>query len=342
MINLMKEFRWSLGFAVLAMLLAWQWAGFAGLFAVAILMVLEVSLSFDNAVVNAGILEKMEPVWQERFLTWGMVIAVFGMRVLFPLVIVSIVASLPISDVAVMALNDAPRYAEHLASSHLQVAAFGGMFLLMVFLGFFFDAEKDTHWFALVESKLAMLGNLKSIELVIALVILMISVEYLPEAVRFETIIAGLMGLVLYVLLNSLNDWMESSIDLTGTAARAGLVSFLYLEVLDASFSFDGVIGAFAITQDIVIIMLGLGVGALFVRSITISLVRHGTLNAYIYLSHGAHYAIGALALIMMLSMHTHVPEVITGLIGAAFISAGIWSSMRFNRAQLAQSEARQ
>ena len=120
--------------------------------------------------------------------------------------------------------------------------------------------------------------------------------------------------------------------DLIGTAGRAGLASFLYLEVLDASFSFDGVIGAFAITKDVVIIMLGLGIGALFVRSITIYLVKHETLSAYRYLDHGAHYAVGALATIMMLSMHFHVPEVITGLIGILFISAGIWSSVRHNK----------
>jgi hypothetical protein len=339
MIELIKEFRWSLGFAVFAVLAAWQWAGATAAFAVAILIVLEVSLSFDNAVVNAGILEKMDPVWQQRFLTWGMIIAVFGMRVLFPLVIVSIIADLSILDVGMMAINDAPTYASHLASSHLQVAAFGGMFLLMVFLGFFFDKEKDVHWIGAVESTLSHLGNLKSIELVVALIILMVSVKSLPPEVQFGTMLAGLMGLVLFVLLNALNDWMESSVDVTGTATRAGLVSFLYLEVLDASFSFDGVIGAFAITQDIVVIMLGLGVGALFVRSITISLVKHGTLNEYVYLSHGAHYAIGALAFIMMLSMHMHVPEVITGLIGAAFITAGILSSIRFNRAQLAKGE---
>jgi hypothetical protein len=102
--------------------------------------------------------------------------------------------------------------------------------------------------------------------------------------------------------------------------------------VLDASFSFDGVIGAFAITKDVVIIMLGLGVGALFVRSITIYLVRQGTLSAYRYLDHGAHYAVGALATIMVISMHFHVPELITGLIGILFISAGVWSSVRHNK----------
>jgi hypothetical protein len=338
MIALIKEFRWSLFFTFLAMAIAWQWAGWTGLFTVAILIVLEVSLSFDNAVVNATILEKMDPVWQRRFLTWGILIAVFGMRVLFPLVIVAVIANLSLWEVANLAFYDADTYAKHLSESHVQVAAFGGMFLLMVFLGFFFDKEKDIHWLGVIERSLSKVGNLESVELILAIVILMISVHYLPEAVQFEAIIAGLMGMVLYVSLNSLNNWMEAGIDVTGTAARAGLVSFLYLEVLDASFSFDGVIGAFAITKDIVIIMLGLGIGALFVRTITISLVEHGVLNQYIYLSHGAHYAIGALATIMILSMHTHVPEVITGLIGAVFIGAGVWSSVRFNRKQLAQS----
>lgn len=70
----------------------------------------------------------------------------------------------------------------------------------------------------------------------------------------------------------------------------AGIGGFLYLEVLDASFSFDGVIGAFAITSDVVVIMLGLAIGAMFVRSMTIYLVEKGTLEAYIYLEHGAHY----------------------------------------------------
>jgi len=332
MFLLLKEFRWSLVFSVVAMLLAWQWAGWEGLFAVAILMVLEISLSFDNAVVNAGILEKMEPIWQQRFLTWGMLIAVFGMRVLFPLVIVALIASMSIWDVGYMALNDPQTYATHLASSHIQVAAFGGMFLLMVFLGFIFDKEKDIHWLGKLEHSLSKLGNLESIEIVAALILLLTTVHFLPQGDQAGALVAGIIGLVTFVVLSGINKWMESSMDVTGAVARTGLASFMYLEVLDASFSFDGVIGAFAITQDVVIIMLGLGVGALFVRSITISLVKHGVLNAYVYLSHGAHYAIGALATIMFLSMHMHVPEVITGLIGAAFISAGMWSSIRHNR----------
>ncbi|OYX07831.1 MAG: hypothetical protein B7Z05_00485, partial [Thiotrichales bacterium 32-46-8] len=150
--HLFQHFRWSIGFTILALYLAWLWAGWAGLFTAAILIVLETSLSFDNAVVNAGILKKMDPVWQQRFLTWGMLIAVFGMRVIFPLAIVAIVASLSMWDVAHMALNDPDTYAMHLESSHVQVAAFGGMFLLMVFLGFILDDERDVHWLGSLEA----------------------------------------------------------------------------------------------------------------------------------------------------------------------------------------------
>jgi len=108
-----------------------------------------------------------------------------------------------------------------------------------------------------------------------------------------------------------------------------------YLEVLDASFSFDGVIGAFAITSDVVIIMLGLAIGAMFVRSMTIYLVEKGTLDAYVYLEHGAHYAIGALALIMLASgTGLHIPEVITGLVGVAFIVWAVISSISYSKKQ--------
>jgi len=335
-VKLLKEFRWSIGFMLIALYLAWAWAGLEGLAAAAILMVLEISLSFDNAVVNAKILQKMEPIWQQRFLTWGMLIAVFGMRVLFPLVIVALIAGLSMWDVAQMALYDSETYAHHLESSHVQVAAFGGIFLLMVFLGFIFDDEKEAHWLGKGEAWLSKMGQLESLEIIFALGLLLLSVSFLPTEQQAGALISGIAGVITFVLLESINklmeDNMETGIDVVGTAARTGLASFLYLEVLDASFSFDGVIGAFAITKDVVIIMLGLGIGALFVRSITISLVNHGVLNEYRYLDHGAHYAIGALATIMFISMHTEVPELITGLIGIIFISAGMWSSIRWNK----------
>jgi hypothetical protein len=124
----------------------------------------------------------------------------------------------------------------------------------------------------------------------------------------------------------------EEGEEVSDAIKRGSLMSFIYLEILDASFSFDGVIGAFAITQDVVIIMLGLTIGAMFVRSLTVFLVRQGTLDEYVFLEHGAHYAIGALAGIMLVSMKHEIPEVVTGLVGALFIGLSVMSSIFYKR----------
>ena len=120
---------------------------------------------------------------------------------------------------------------------------------------------------------------------------------------------------------------------------KAAFFLFLYLELLDASFSFDGVIGAFAITSDPIIIAIGLGVGAMYVRSLTIYLVNKGTLANYVYLEHGAHWAIGALAVLLLVTIGHHIPEVVTGLIGVGFIAAAFYWSVRENRRKSASGE---
>jgi hypothetical protein len=109
--------------------------------------------------------------------------------------------------------------------------------------------------------------------------------------------------------------------------------------VLDASFSFDGVVGAFAISSDILQITLGLGIGAMYIRSLTVFLVRKGTLDDYVYLEHGAHYAIGALAVILLVGIKYHIPEIVTGLIGVAFIGLALGSSILRNRREGAAEE---
>ena len=332
----MEHFRLSFLVTGISIILAFLWDGIFGVFIAVVLGVLEVSLSFDNAVVNASVLKRMDERWQGYFLTWGILVAVFGMRLLFPIVIVSVATGIGFVGVTNMALTDAPTYAQHLTDSHVQIAAFGGMFLLMVFLSFMLDKDKDLHWHA-IEEKLSLWGKLESIGVILALSILLILQQWLPETQRLDVLVSGVFGVVLYVMVDSLAALFED--EEQGDAAsnsikKAGVMSFLYLEVLDASFSFDGVIGAFAITQDVVIIMLGLAIGAMFVRSLTICLVKKGTLDEYIYLEHGAHYAIGILAFIMLISIRGHVPEMITGLSGAALIAFSVYSSIQHKREQ--------
>lgn len=345
----MQHFRISFIVTFICLGLAFWWGfhfehsiqtAFKLLMIAAILAVMEVSLSFDNAVVNASVLKEWNHYWRTLFLTVGMLVAVFGMRLVFPLAIVSFTTDMSLVESGKLALNNPTEYSRLLLSHHAEVAAFGGMFLMLVFLSFIFDAEKDIHWLHWIEEKLATLGKVDAVAIFVALSALLMSLSLVPEHETLKVLLAGAWGIVVYLGVNVLSAFLEDEEEhdpAVGELVKKGSIGgFLYLEVLDASFSFDGVIGAFAITNDVIIIMLGLTVGAMFVRSLTIFLVEKGTLDAYIFLEHGAHYAIGALAVIMLLSMKYEVPELVTGLIGVAFIGWSIVSSIRHRNSQAA------
>lgn len=308
---------------------AWAWGGLPALLIATLLAIMEVSLSFDNAVVNAAVLRRMSPRWQRAFLTWGILIAVFGMRLVFPVLIVAIATGLGLLDVAALAINSPEEYAQHLTAAHTGIAAFGGMFLLMVFLHFVCDEAKDTHWIGWIERRLAALGRMEAVEIALALALLLGLQAILPESERLTVMVAGVTGIASYVAVKGLAGLCGGGDSATVLAGKAGIGAFLYLEVLDASFSLDGVVGAFAMSKDVVVIMTGLAIGALFVRTLTVQLVRKGTLEQFIYLEHGAHWGIGALAAIMLASIHIHVSEVVTGLVGVSLIGLSLLSSIR-------------
>ena len=301
-------------------------------FIVAVLAILEVSLSFDNAVVNATVLKEMPPVWRRRFITWGIAIAVFGMRIVFPLLIVAIIARIDPWSALLMASTDPDQYSRVLSSAHVCVSAFGGAFLAMVGLRHFFDCEKDVHWIAIIERPLTRLGRVEAVELGLVMFLLYLISNGLAGLERLEFLVAGIFGLISYIAVDGISALLNVQSAVTGVVARSGAASFLYLEVLDASFSFDGVIGAFALSNNLFIIAIGLGIGAMFVRSLTIMLVEQETLASYRYLEHGAFYAVIALALIMFVNTIRHIPEAVTGLIGAGLIVTAFVDSIRYNR----------
>ena len=339
----MRHFRYSVLVTIICVALAFFWGqksvegGFAAVLLVLLLGVMEVSLSFDNAVVNASVLKEMDQKWRQIFLTVGILIAVFGMRLVFPIAVVAIATGQGLVDVGLMAIRTPDVYAEHLTGAHAGIAAFGGMFLLLVFLSFLFDEGKELHWLGKVEEFLSKVGKLDSVGIICAMGALLLAQAFLPidAATRLTVVVAGIGGVFLFVVVDSLGGFFEQEEEsgaIEKIAKRSGVMSFLYLEVLDASFSFDGVIGAFAITRDVVIIMLGLAIGAMFVRSLTVYLVEQGTLDEYVYLEHGAHYAIGALAFIMFGSIVWHISEVVTGLIGVGFIVTAFASSLAYRK----------
>jgi len=348
----MKYFGYSIVVTLLCLTLAFAWGGGltqiqGGLTAVALALVLgvmEVSLSFENAVANALVLKTMDTRWQKIFLTLGMVIAVFGMRLVFPILIVAVATGQTLQAVAVMAFQHPEQYSLYLEQSHTPISAFGGTFLFLVFLHFMLDDAKERHWIAVIEERLMKLGKLDSIQAMLSLVLLLILYKVLPlgQTEGVSMLVAGISGVVLYILVSSIDVWLVNEDEPApksagGTVTRAGVIGFIYLEILDASFSFDGVIGAFAVTRDLVIIILGLSIGAMFVRSLTVYMVEKGTLDAYIYLEHGAHWAIGILAGIMLAGISVHIPEIITGLSGVIVIMVSLISSENYRLTQLEQ-----
>ncbi|MGK2879316.1 MAG: DUF475 domain-containing protein [Mycobacterium sp.] len=391
----LRIFGFSIVVTIVSLIVGFIYGQWEALALLLILGILEISLSFDNAVINATVLQRMSMFWQRIFLTVGVLIAVFGMRLVFPLLIVYFASGLGPIEALNLALNpppdgapyfdgdpSRPSYETLITEAHPQIAAFGGVFLLMLFLDFIFE-DRDIKWLHWIEEPLAKIGRLDQLSVVVALLALVVAATQLAEPEKLSTVLlSGALGLLAYLVVNGLGNLFhvpgegddedgdeaphleERSKRLAGTpqaedvlskqeakaersgpsdlalaTGKAGFFLFLYLEVLDATFSFDGVIGAFAITSDPIIIALGLGfIGAMFVRSITIFLVRKGTLNEYVYLEHGAHWAIGALAVILIISVGTiHISEVITGLVGVVLIGLAYLSSVLRNRREAAE-----
>lgn len=336
MLPLFKAFWFSASMTLLAIVLVLMELGAASLFPLIILMVIEVTFSFDNAVINAKILQKLSPLWQQLFLTVGIVIAIFGMRLVFPILIVSLTAGLGWREVVDLALNNPTQYAQHLEHAGPSITAFGGAFLLMLSLQFFMEQEKEHHWFRRFELGLQKFGAFWWVPSLITLIVVALLALFPGNHHGGETFKSGLIGIATYLFIHGMTVLMSRT---TAEASKLkhytgwlAFTMFMYLQLLDASLSLDGVLGAFAITSDVVLIVAGLGVGAVWVRSLTVFMVRRGTLDAYKYLEHGAHYAIAVLALSMLLAVIYEVPEAVTGLLGVGLIAGSVIASVKLKK----------
>jgi hypothetical protein len=368
--SIWKYFHDSFFVTFVFLVLSYLIGGFQALLATCVLAILETSFSFDNAVVNSTVLRNMTPKWRHRFITWGMLIAVFGMRFIFPLGIVSIISGIapvqnplyligqglnsyfgagidligafaPVKNALGVALFAPKEYAEILSSSHTEIVAFGGAFLSMVFWKYFIDEEKDVHWIKWIEEPMTKLAKVSEMVQVALTMISLLIVSHFVNGDTSSFFAAGLSGILVFIITEGFESLVESKEDGPGVSnvAKAGLASFIYLEVLDASFSFDGVIGAFAITDEVFIIALGLGIGAMFVRSLTLMMVDHNTLQKFVYLENSAFWAIGLLTVLMFVGVFIEIPEYVTGLSSALIIIAGVIHSVIKNKQEAKTSD---
>lgn len=326
--------------SIASLLAVWYYLGPSAAFLTFVLMLVEITFSFDNAILNAKVLARMSYFWQQMFMTIGILIAVFGMRLVFPIVLVMATTGLGAGAVTDLALNNPEKYSAELDKAHPLISSFGGMFLLMLCLNFFFDSGRKVHWISVIERPMQRLGSWW-VYTGMSLLVLIVCVLLPANDHQKDTLVAGLIGIFTYLLISNLAEAFgrtqpsESSDSkaIVKQAGMAGFMAFIYLQILDASFSFDGVIGAFAITQDVILIAIGLGIGALWVRSLTLFMVKRQVLHAYRYLEHGAHYTIGVLAFVLLGGLFVHIPEAIAGLSGIAIVTAAVMSSVSAARA---------
>lgn len=351
-----KTFRLSIIISVIALIVAYFYGGWAAIFTVFLLGIMEISLSADNAVVSARIVAKLSKRWQTIFLTVGIFFAVFVVRFGAPILIVSAVTGLSAADALGLAMEKGPidqegSYAYIMHHEHPTIAAFGGLFLLLIALNFLFE-EKEHYWLSWVEKPLSKLGAVDGAPVIVALGVLTGILAFTQD---LKVVGAGLAGILAYLVINAIGGYFEAREEaaaehdeelaqkieedgtvkdaVIGLTGKAAFFSFLYLEVLDSSFSLDGVVAAFSVTSDPILIALGLGfIGALFVRSTTIFLVKKGTLDDYVYLDHGAHWAIGSLATLLFVSMVTPIPELVTGTVSVAILVVALLASIKRNK----------
>jgi len=244
-------------------------------------------------------------------------------------VIVGLTAQLPLGTVANLALHQPHLYAHELELARPGITAFGGAFLAMLALHFFL-ADREVQWLKRIEVPL---GKLEYWWLPLSITLIVVGLLAIVPGNKHPTtsLIAGLSGIAAYSLINGgitlLNRLFGANSSTGQQVGWAALATFFYLEVLDASLSFDGVIGAFAITSNVVLIAIGLGIGAVWVRSLTVYMVKNRTLEQYKFLEHGAHYAIFVLAITMLTAVIVEVPDFITGVLCLGLIATALVTS---------------
>lgn len=258
------------------------------------LCIFETICSIDNAIINAHVLKTVSDKYRKIFLFWGIIFAVFVVRGLLPFLIVWMTSpSLSVVDVFSSAFSSNELVAESLEKSKPLLLLGGGAYLFLVFLSWLFLEEKKCVF--LLERFIHRQGVWFY---AIASLFTTLTVYF---ALKINPILA--LALTIGVSAFFITDGFKKSAEEKEKELMQGNLSawskLLYLEVLDASFSIDGVIGAFAFTTAIPLIIIGNGLGAFIVRDLTIKGIDK--ISKYAYLKNGAMYSIGVLGLIMVL-----------------------------------------
>jgi hypothetical protein len=258
------------------------------------LCVFEIISSVDNAIINAHVLKTLPDKYRKIFLFWGILFAVFAVRGLLPLLIVWLAnPALSVGEIFGFIFENKPEISEYLESSKPFLLLGGGIYFVFVFLSWLFLEEKKYAFFAenFIHRQGFWFYAFSSLTLT--------SITFIALQVNPTLALASAFGTSAFFLTDGFKKNAEAQEKKLLSPGMSAWSKILYLEVLDASFSIDGVIGAFAFTISIPLIILGNGLGAIVVRQLTIKGID--LIAKFAYLKNGALYSIGVLGTIMVL-----------------------------------------
>lgn len=266
------------------------------------LCVFEIICSIDNAIINAHVLKTMPDKFRKIFLFWGILFAVFIVRGLLPFIIIWIAnPAMPVKEILMSAFSSSGQMGDYLNESKPLLLLGGGVYLFFVFLSWLFLEEKKYAF--LVEHFIHRQG----VWFYAFASIITTAVVYASLKINPILALAATIGVSAFFITDGFKKNAEEKEKELMSGNMSAWSKILYLEVLDTSFSIDGVIGAFAFTMSVPLIIIGNGIGAFVVRELTIKGID--TIAKFAYLKNGAMYSIGVLGAIMILeSFGQHFP----------------------------------
>ena len=286
------------------------------------LSLFETVSSVDNAIINAEVLSTMSKRARRWFLTWGMLIAVFVVRGLLPFCVIwAFNPSLTIAQVISAAWSSNPLVQESIHKSAPILLVAGGVFLIFLFLHWLFLEEKNI---GLPRTEKFFMK--KGVWFYAAVSILLAVIAWF--ALRQSSLMGfgAVIGSTLFFITHGFKQNAEMQEKKLLGGIQSDLSKLFFLEIIDSTFSLDGVLGAFAFTLSVPLILIGNGLGALLVRQLTINNIER--IKKYVYLKNGAMYSILVLGIIMILhSFGFKVPEYISPLVTITIIGFFFWKS---------------
>ena len=289
------------------------------------LVVFEIVNSINNAIVNAYVLKTMDERWRKFFLFWGLIFAVFVVRGLLPLLVVwASVPDLGFFGAFGAMFSNSPHVAAEVNAGKPLILMGSGVFLLLLYLHWLFLEEKEP-LFVMDKFMKPHYGVWFFACAAIILVTLLYGAKYNP----FLMLSAAIGNAVFFILYGFREQAEKQSEHLkSGAFGMGDFAKLLYLEVLDASFSFDGVLGAFAFTTAVPLILIGNGIGAFVVRDLTIHSVDKVVM--YRYLKNGAMTAVGILGLLIIAeSFGVAFPDFLPTAVTIFLVGIAFWYSRR-------------